>query len=93
LLGRYGVPELLALKQQVVDSTTAGRRPETMSLPNDRFARSTTGSIRSMPRIRWRRCTDLPQSCHRRNKCIRICKKEITNGSQHPAAAGRPLPA
>jgi hypothetical protein len=41
LLGRYGVPELLALKQQVVDSTTAGRRPETMSLPNDRFARST----------------------------------------------------
>jgi hypothetical protein len=41
LLGRYGVPELLALKQKVVDSMTAGRTPETTAFPNDRFARTT----------------------------------------------------
>jgi hypothetical protein len=41
LLGRYGVPELLALKQKVVDSMTAGWTPETTALPNDRFARTT----------------------------------------------------
>jgi hypothetical protein len=41
LLGRYGVPELLALKQKVVDSMTAGRTPETTALPNDRLARTT----------------------------------------------------
>jgi hypothetical protein len=41
LLERYGVPELVALKRQVVDAATAGRRPDAVSVPNDRFARAT----------------------------------------------------
>jgi hypothetical protein len=41
LLERYGEPELVALKQQVVEAVTAGRGPDTVSLPWDRFARAT----------------------------------------------------
>jgi hypothetical protein len=41
LLERYGVPELLALKRQVVDAATAGRRPDAVPVRNDRFARAT----------------------------------------------------
>jgi len=41
LLGRYGVPELVTLKRQVVEAVIAGRRPDTMCLPSDRFARAT----------------------------------------------------
>ena len=41
LLERYGVPQLWALKQQVVEAATAGRGPDTVSLPRDRFARAT----------------------------------------------------
>ena len=40
LLERYGVPELVALKQQVVEAVTAGRGPDTVSLPRDRFGRA-----------------------------------------------------
>ena len=40
-LERYGVPELVALKQQVVEAATVGRGPDTVSLPRDRFARAT----------------------------------------------------
>jgi hypothetical protein len=40
-LERYGVPELVALKQQVVEAATAGRGPDTVSVPRDRFARAT----------------------------------------------------
>jgi hypothetical protein len=41
LLERYGEPELMALKHQVVEAATAGRGPDTVSLPRDRFARAT----------------------------------------------------
>ena len=41
LLERYGVPELVALKRQVVEAARAGRGPDTVSLPRDRFARAT----------------------------------------------------
>jgi len=41
MLDRYGVPELVELKREVVESATAGRGPEMMSLPTDRFARAT----------------------------------------------------
>jgi hypothetical protein len=41
LLERYGVPELVALKRQVVDAAAAGRRPDAMYVRNDRFARAT----------------------------------------------------
>jgi hypothetical protein len=41
LLERYGEPEFLALKRQVVEAATAGRGPDTVSLPRDRFARAT----------------------------------------------------
>jgi hypothetical protein len=41
LLERYGLPELVALKRQVVEAVTAERRPDTVSIPNDRFARAT----------------------------------------------------
>jgi hypothetical protein len=39
MLERYGVPELVALKRQVVEAVTRG--PDTMSTPSDRFARAT----------------------------------------------------
>jgi hypothetical protein len=42
LLERYGLPELMALKRQVIESVTAGRGPEASSLPGGRFARATT---------------------------------------------------
>jgi hypothetical protein len=41
LLERHGVPELVTLKRQVVDAATAARRPETIPLRSDRFARAT----------------------------------------------------
>jgi hypothetical protein len=41
LLERYGMPELVALKRQVVEAATAGRGPDTVSLGSDRFARAT----------------------------------------------------
>ena len=41
LLERYGVPELVALKRQVVEAARAGREPDTVSLPRNRFARAT----------------------------------------------------
>jgi hypothetical protein len=41
LLERYGAPEHVALKRQVVDSIMAGRRPSEVSLPADRFSRAT----------------------------------------------------
>lgn len=41
LLESYGVPELLALKRQVVEAATVGRGPDTMTLGSDRFARAT----------------------------------------------------
>jgi hypothetical protein len=41
LLERYGEPGLVALKQQIVEAATAGRGPDTVSLPRDRFARAT----------------------------------------------------
>jgi hypothetical protein len=41
LLERYGVPELVALKRQVVEATAAGRRPDAVVVRNDRFARAT----------------------------------------------------
>ena len=41
LLERYGIPELVALKRQVVEAVTAGRGPDTMSPPSDRFAHAT----------------------------------------------------
>ena len=41
VLERYGVPEFVALKRQVVEAATAGRGPDTLTLGNDRFARTT----------------------------------------------------
>jgi hypothetical protein len=41
LLERHGVPELLALKRQVLDAVAGGRGPEAISLRGDRFARAT----------------------------------------------------
>jgi len=40
-LERYGVPELVALKQKVTEAARAGRAPDAVSLPRDRFARAT----------------------------------------------------
>jgi len=40
LLERYGDPEHVALKRQVVDSIMAGHGPSGVSLPADRFARA-----------------------------------------------------
>src|SRR5262249_9742166 len=37
---RYGAPELVALKRQVVASVTAGRGPDSDLFPDDRFARA-----------------------------------------------------
>jgi hypothetical protein len=41
LLERHGVPELVAIKRQVIESAEAGRGPDTMSIECDRFARAT----------------------------------------------------
>jgi hypothetical protein len=41
LLERYGAPEQVALKRQVIDSIMAGRGPSEVSLPADRFSRAT----------------------------------------------------
>jgi len=41
LLDRYGDPDLVALKRQVVESIGGGRAPVEVSLPDDRFARAT----------------------------------------------------
>lgn len=41
LLEHYGVAGMVTLKRHVVESIRAGRRPETISLPNDRFTRAT----------------------------------------------------
>jgi hypothetical protein len=41
LLERYGVPELVTLKRQVLEAAAVGRGPDTMSLRSDRFARAT----------------------------------------------------
>ena len=40
LLERYGLPELTALKRNVVEAVTASRGPETIELPSDRAARA-----------------------------------------------------
>jgi hypothetical protein len=40
-LERYGFPELVALKRQVADAVSAGRRPDGVSVRSDRFARAT----------------------------------------------------
>lgn len=41
LLERYGLPELIALKQTISEAIAAGRGPETVLPPHDRFARAT----------------------------------------------------
>jgi hypothetical protein len=41
LLERHGLPELVALKREVVEVATTGRRPDTISCQSDRFARAT----------------------------------------------------
>jgi len=41
LLERYGVPDLMTLKRQVVEAAIAGRGPDTMAVPGDRFGRAT----------------------------------------------------
>jgi hypothetical protein len=41
LLDRHGLPELVALKRQVIEAVTAGRDPDGISFANDRFARAT----------------------------------------------------
>jgi hypothetical protein len=41
LLERYGLPELVKLKQQVIEASTAGRGPGAMSIASDRYARAT----------------------------------------------------
>jgi hypothetical protein len=41
LFERYGVPELVTLKRQVLEAVAAGRGPDTMCLRSDRFARAT----------------------------------------------------
>jgi hypothetical protein len=41
LLERYGLPELVALKRQVVEATAAGRSPDTMFVAGDHLARAT----------------------------------------------------
>ena len=41
LLERFGLPELLTLKRQVIQAVAAGQAPDTISLPGDRFARAT----------------------------------------------------
>ena len=41
MLDRYGDPDLVALKRQVVESIGGGRAPAEVSLPDDRFARAT----------------------------------------------------
>ena len=42
VLEEYGLPELVTLKRQIVACVRAGKRPETMFLQGDRFARATT---------------------------------------------------
>jgi len=41
LLERYGMAELVTLKRNVVDAVIAGRGPDTMAVPSDRFGRAT----------------------------------------------------
>jgi hypothetical protein len=41
LLTRFGDPQLVALKQRVIDAVTAGHAPSAPEAPNDRFARTT----------------------------------------------------
>ncbi len=41
LLERFGLPELLTLKRQVIEAVAAGQAPETIVLPSDRFSRAT----------------------------------------------------
>jgi hypothetical protein len=41
MLERYGLPELVALKRQVIEASTAGRDPEIISIASDRFAWAT----------------------------------------------------
>ncbi len=41
LLGRYGLPELTALKRSVIEAVTDGRGPEMVKFPPDRIARAT----------------------------------------------------
>lgn len=41
LLGRYGLPELMALKRSVIEAVTDGRGPEMVKFPPDRIARAT----------------------------------------------------
>jgi hypothetical protein len=41
MLERYGVPDLVTLKRQVVDSIMAGCGPSGVYLPADRFSRAT----------------------------------------------------
>jgi hypothetical protein len=41
LLECFGLPDLLALKRKVIATVAAGRCPDTICLPDDRFARAT----------------------------------------------------